>query len=149
MAVRQAVDQVLDTQEHHTVAIVGSGFAGLGLARSLERERIDYVILERADDVGGTWRDNRYPGCQCDVPSHLYSFSFALNPEWSRTYPLQQEIWAYLRKVAQRYGIASKIRFGAEVLAAAWDEEAQLWRIETAAGRFTAQVLVAGVGGLS
>src|SRR5437588_6529364 len=132
MAVRQAVDQVLEeAPEHHAVAIVGSGFAGLGLARSLEKARIDYVIFERADDLGGTWRDNRYPGCQCDVPSHLYSFSFALNPEWSRTYPLQQEIWSYLHQVADRNGITPKIRYRHEVLAAGWDAEAQLWRIET------------------
>jgi len=150
MAVRQAVDQVLeDVPEHHTVAIVGSGFAGLGLARSLERERIDYVILERADDLGGTWRDNRYPGCQCDVPSHLYSFSFALNPEWSRTYPLQQEIWSYLHQVADRYGVTPKIRYRHEVIAASWDGEARIWRIETTGGRLTANALVAGVGGLS
>ena len=147
---RQAVDQVLENApEHHTVAIVGSGFAGLGLARALERERIDYVILERADDLGGTWRDNRYPGCQCDVPSHLYSFSFALNPEWSRTYPLQREIWSYLQQVADRYGIRRKIRYRHEVLAASWDGEARLWRIETTGGRLTANALVAGVGGLS
>jgi cation diffusion facilitator CzcD-associated flavoprotein CzcO len=150
MAVRQVVDRIVgDAPEHHEVAIVGSGFAGLGLARSLERERTDYVILERAADLGGTWRDNRYPGCQCDVPSHLYSFSFALNPEWSRTYPLQQEIWSYLRRVADRFGITPKIRFRHEVISAAWDAEAQLWRIETTGGRFTAKVLVAGVGGLS
>jgi cation diffusion facilitator CzcD-associated flavoprotein CzcO len=149
MAVRQAVDQVVSAPEHHTVAIVGSGFAGLGLARALERDRVDYVILERADDLGGTWRDNRYPGCQCDVPSHLYSFSFALNPQWSRTYPLQQEIWSYLRRVADRFGITPKIRFRHEVISAAWDADAQLWRIETTAGPLTAEALVAGVGGLS
>ncbi len=150
MAVRQAVDQVVEsTPEHHTVAIVGSGFAGLGLARALERERIDYVVLERADDLGGTWRDNRYPGCQCDVPSHLYSFSFALNPGWSRTYPLQEEIWEYLRRVADRCGITPKIRYRHEVVSASWDPDAQVWRIETTGGRLTANALVAGVGGLS
>jgi cation diffusion facilitator CzcD-associated flavoprotein CzcO len=150
MAVRQAVDQVVESPpEHHSVVIVGSGFAGLGLARALERERIDYVILERAGDLGGTWRDNHYPGCQCDVPSHLYSFSFALNPEWSRTYPLQQEIWTYLHRVADRYGITPKIRYRQEVLAASWDDEAQLWRIETTGARLTSDVLVTAVGGLS
>ncbi|HEX6488717.1 MAG TPA: NAD(P)/FAD-dependent oxidoreductase [Candidatus Dormibacteraeota bacterium] len=152
MAVRQAVDAVFETQREapdFTVAIIGSGFAGLGLAHALERERIDYVILERAGELGGTWRDNRYPGCQCDVPSHLYSFSFALNPDWSRTYPLQEEIWAYLRRVADRFGITPKIRFKHEVLDAFWDDVAQLWRLQTAGGPVTARVLVAGVGGLS
>src|SRR6202140_2446768 len=89
------------------VAIVGSGFAGLGMAVNLKRAGIeDFVVLERADDVGGTWRDNTYPGCQCDVPSTLYSFSFAPNPSWTHTYPLQPEIWDYLRGIANDYGVA-------------------------------------------
>lgn len=153
MAVQRAVDTVLnpdaDPRPTFTVAIIGAGFAGLGLARALEREGVDYVILERGDAVGGTWRDNRYPGCQCDVPSHLYSFSFALNPNWSRTYPLQAEIWDYLRVVADRFGITPKIRFRHEVLDAYWDAAARVWRIETSGGPVAARVLVAGVGGLS
>ncbi|HEV7883282.1 MAG TPA: NAD(P)-binding protein, partial [Solirubrobacteraceae bacterium] len=83
------------------IAIVGSGFAGLGLAIKLKHAGIDdFVVLERADDVGGTWQANTYPGCQCDVPSHLYSFSFAPNPSWTRTYSRQPEIWDYLRELA-------------------------------------------------
>ena len=84
------------------MAIVGSGFAGLGMAIRLREAGIeDFVVLEKADDVGGTWRDNSYPGCACDVPSHLYSFSFAPNPEWTSTFSPQPEIWDYLRGCAR------------------------------------------------
>src|ERR671932_1727613 len=101
---------------HARVAIVGAGFSGLCMAIRLRREGIDdFVVLERADDVGGTWRDNTYPGCQCDIPSHLYSFSFALNPDWSRTYSKQAEIQAYLRDCAERYDVMRHIRFGTDV----------------------------------
>ena len=88
-----------DAAQHVRVAIVGTGFAGLGLAIRLKQAGIeDFVLIERADDVGGTWQANTYPGCQCDVPSHLYSFSFAPNPSWTRTYSRQPEIWDYLRE---------------------------------------------------
>jgi cation diffusion facilitator CzcD-associated flavoprotein CzcO len=92
-----------NVQQDVRVAIVGSGFAGLGMAIRLREAGIeDFVVLERADDVGGTWRDNRYPGCACDVPSHLYSFSFAPNPEWASTFSSQPEIWDYLLRGALR-----------------------------------------------
>jgi cation diffusion facilitator CzcD-associated flavoprotein CzcO len=132
------------------IAIVGTGFSGLGMAIRLKRAGIqDFVLLERADDVGGTWRDNTYPGCQCDVPSHLYSYSFALNPNWTRTYSRQQEIWDYLRDCAERFGIVPHIRFGHDVQGADWDDDAQRWRIETSRGPVTAQVLVAANGPLT
>ncbi len=132
------------------VAIVGSGFAGLGMAIRLKQQGIDdFVVLERADDVGGTWRDNHYPGCQCDVPSHLYSFSFAPNPTWSRTFSRQPEIQAYLRRCADEHGVMSHVRFGHGVTGAAWDDDAQVWRLDTAAGPFTARLLVAAPGALS
>src|SRR5437763_14791386 len=135
---------------HAHVAIVGSGFAGLGMAIRLKQEGIDdFVVRERADDVGGTWRDNTYPGCQCDVPSHLYSFSFAPNPRWSRTFSRQPEIQDYLRRCADEHGVGPHLRFGHEVTAAAWDEDAQLWRLDTAGGPFTARILVAAPGPLS
>ena len=135
---------------HHEVAIIGAGFGGLGMAiKLLEAGRDDFVILERADDVGGTWQANTYPGCQCDVPSNLYSFSFAPNPNWSQTFPMQAEIWDYLRGVADRFGIRPRVSFGTEVTGAVWDEEARLWRIETSTGRLTARFLVAAMGGLS
>ena len=131
------------------IAIVGSGFAGIAMSVALAREGIDHVLLERADGTGGTWRDNQYPGCRCDVPSHLYSFSFALNPEWSETYSPQPEIWDYLRRVADCEGVTARTRFGAELKEARWDEANQRWELETTAGRWTAGVLVSGNGGLS
>ncbi|HYF47237.1 MAG TPA: NAD(P)/FAD-dependent oxidoreductase, partial [Acidimicrobiales bacterium] len=133
-----------------SVAIVGSGFSGIGLAHGLKQRGIDdFVILERGADVGGTWRDNTYPGCQCDVPSHLYSFSFAPNPDWSRTYSTQPEIQAYLRTCADDFGLRPHIRFGTEVLHAAWDEEDAVWVVETSTGSLRADVLVSAHGGLS
>src|SRR2546429_683038 len=109
----------------HSVVIVGSGFSGLGMAIALKKAgRHDFVILEKDDDLGGTWRDNTYPGCACDIPSHLYSFSFAPHPGWSRMYPRQQEIWDYLRRCADRYGLRPHIRYGVEVNSAEWDEGA-------------------------
>jgi cation diffusion facilitator CzcD-associated flavoprotein CzcO len=135
---------------HSRIAIVGSGFAGLGLGIRLRQAGIeDFVILERADEVGGTWRDNTYPGCQCDVPSALYSFSFAPNPEWSRTFSRQPEIQEYLLGCADRFGVRSHVRFGQEVLDASWEAEERRWRIETSTGEMTADVLVSAVGGLS
>jgi cation diffusion facilitator CzcD-associated flavoprotein CzcO len=139
-----------DGERDVRVAIVGSGFSGLGMAIRLRQAGIeDFVVLERADDVGGTWRDNSYPGCACDVPSHLYSFSFAPNPEWTSTFSPQQEIWDYLRDCARRYGVMEHVRVGHEVQEAAWDEDAQRWQIETSQGSLTAQALVLGTGPLS
>jgi cation diffusion facilitator CzcD-associated flavoprotein CzcO len=135
---------------HSRIAIVGAGFSGLCMAIRLRQEGIeDFVVLERADEVGGTWRDNTYPGCQCDIPSALYSYSFAPNPDWTRFYPLQSEIRDYLRRCARDFGVMPHIRFGHQVDAAAWDEDAQHWRLETPRGTYTAEVLVGGMGGLS
>jgi cation diffusion facilitator CzcD-associated flavoprotein CzcO len=131
------------------IAIIGTGFAGLGMAIRLKQEGIhDFVVLEKAHDVGGTWRENSYPGVQCDVPSHLYSFSFAPNPNWTRTFPLGAEIRAYLRDCAERFGVMPHIRFGQEVESAEWDDEAQRWTVETTDETITAQILVAGTGPL-
>ena len=136
--------------QHHRIAIVGSGFSGLGMAIRLKQEgEHDFVVLERAADVGGTWRDNTYPGCRCDVPSHLYSFSFAPNPNWSSTFSGQREIWEYLRGCSDRYGVTPHIRFEHELLGADWDEDEQLWRLETSQGELTAEILIAGQGPLS
>jgi hypothetical protein len=132
------------------VAIVGSGFSGLGMAIRLKEEGIeDFVVLERAAEVGGTWHHNTYPGCGCDVPSHLYSFSFAPNPAWTRTYSRQPEIRAYLRDCTERYGLGPHVRLGHALIAAAWDEEAGRWQIETSCGPLSARVLVSGMGPLS
>jgi cation diffusion facilitator CzcD-associated flavoprotein CzcO len=135
---------------HVDVAIAGAGFSGLGMAVKLKRAgREDFVVLDRAAEVGGTWEANTYPGCQCDVPSNLYSFSFAPNPDWSKTFAMQPEIWDYLRKVADDFGLRPHIHLGCEVADTVWDEEARLWRIETSRGSLTARVLVAAMGGLS
>jgi len=107
-----------------SVAIVGSGFSGIGLAINLRKAGVeDFAVLERGDGVGGTWHYNTYPGCACDVPSNLYSFSFAPNPDWSRTYSPQPEIHAYLRRVVDDFGIAAKIRLNCDVRHARWDGE--------------------------
>jgi cation diffusion facilitator CzcD-associated flavoprotein CzcO len=134
---------------HHRIVIVGTGFAGVGAAiRLIEAGHTDLVILERAEDVGGTWRDNPYPGCRCDVPSHLYSFSFAPNPDWSDTYSSQAEIWEYLRHVATRAGLLPRIRWGQEVVDASWDETSLRWMLTTPTDRFSADVLILGTGAL-
>lgn len=135
---------------HTPIAIIGSGFAGLGAAIRLQQEGLgDYLVFERSDEVGGVWRDNSYPGCACDVESHLYSFSFALNPAWSRVYAPQGEILAYLRGCARRFGVVPRIRFGHHVRHARWDEDAERWVLDTSRGGYTADVVIAAVGGLS
>ena len=112
---------------HHRTVIVGTGFSGIGMAIKLLREgERDFVLLERADEIGGTWRDNTYPGCRCDVPSHLYSFSFAPNPNWSSTFSPQPEILDYLRDVAARFGVLPHVRFGTELEAASGTRGAAL-----------------------
>jgi cation diffusion facilitator CzcD-associated flavoprotein CzcO len=130
-----------------SVAIVGSGFSGIGLAIRLRQAGVeDFAVLERGAGVGGTWHFNTYPGCACDVPSHLYSFSFAPNPGWSRTYSRQPEIRDYLERVVDDFGVREKIRLGCEVKTARWDGEA--WDIETSAGPLRARVLVSATGPL-
>src|SRR5688572_12704609 len=117
---------------HHRIAILGAGFGGLGMAiRLLQAGERDFVVLEKASEVGGTWRDNTYPGCQCDVASNMYSFSFAPNPEWSREFAWQHEIFAYLRDCADRFGVRPFIRFEHEVLEARWLDDRQRWLIRT------------------
>ena len=136
--------------QHARVAIIGSGFAGIGMAIHLKREGIhDFVILERADDIGGTWRDNTYPGCACDVPSHLYSFSFAPNHDWTHSFSPQREIWDYLRDCVRTNGLEGHLRLRHEALGAAWDDDRACWRIETSAGSLSADILVSGTGALS
>jgi cation diffusion facilitator CzcD-associated flavoprotein CzcO len=132
------------------VAIAGSGFAGMGMAIRLKQAGIeDFAIFERAGEVGGTWRDNTYPGCACDVQSHLYSFSFAPNPDWSHMYSRQSEIQAYLQGCADRFGLRPHLRLHHDVTGARWDEPTRRWQLTTSQGPFTADVLVAGFGALS
>jgi cation diffusion facilitator CzcD-associated flavoprotein CzcO len=132
------------------IAIIGSGFAGLGMAIALKRRgENDFVVLERADDVGGTWRDNTYPGAACDVQSNLYSFSFAPNPDWGRSYSEQPEIQAYLQATADRFDVRRHCVFGADVTSARWDDATRRWLVLTAAGEFRARVLVSAAGALA
>lgn len=136
--------------EHVRVAVIGSGFGGLGAAVRLRREGVtDFVVLERRDSVGGTWRDNSYPGCACDVPSHLYSFSFAPNPKWPRTFSGQPHIRAYLEHVADTFGLRPHLRLDTEVRQARWDTEAKHWHVTTSRGELTADVLISAGGPLS
>jgi cation diffusion facilitator CzcD-associated flavoprotein CzcO len=132
------------------IAIIGSGFAGLGMAIVLKRRgENDFVVLERADDVGGTWRDNTYPGAACDVQSNLYSFSFAPNPDWGRSYSEQPEIQAYLQATADRFDVRRHCVFGADMTSARWDDATRRWLVSTAAGEFRARVLVSAAGALA
>jgi cation diffusion facilitator CzcD-associated flavoprotein CzcO len=134
----------------HDILIVGSGFSGLGMAIRLKQAGMhDFAVLERADEVGGTWQANTYPGCACDVPSHLYSFSFAPNPEWSQTYSPQPEIWDYLRRCADDFGICPHIHLGCGVESATWLEAERRWEVETTRGTYRARILIAGMGPLT
>lgn len=130
------------------VAIVGSGFAGLGAAvRLAEAGRGDFVILEKGESVGGTWRDNTYPGCACDVQSHLYSFSFAPNPNWTRNFARQPEIRAYLESITDRYGLRDRLRLGREITGLEWD--GSRWEVRSADGEVVhARAVVWGTGPL-
>lgn len=132
------------------VAIIGAGFAGIGTAiRLLDAGIDDFVVLERAAEIGGTWRDNVYPGCASDIPSHLYSLSFAPRADWSRKYPPQPEIWDYLLELVDRHGLRRHLWTDAEVVSCRFDEAAARWRLATADGRrLAARVVVSGIGAL-
>jgi cation diffusion facilitator CzcD-associated flavoprotein CzcO len=132
----------------HEAVVVGTGFGGLGAAIELRRTGVeDVVLLEKADDLGGVWRDNRYPGCACDVRSHLYSFSFAPSSRWSRTFAQQQEIWDYLRDIADRFGVAELIRYGEELVDARYENG--VWHLMTRRGtQLQARSLVLATGAL-
>jgi cation diffusion facilitator CzcD-associated flavoprotein CzcO len=134
----------------HEVVIVGAGFGGLGMAiRLKQRGMDDFVVVERGDDVGGTWWANSYPGCQCDIPSNLYSFSFAPNPSWDRAYPMRDQILDYLRGCADRFGIRPHVRLRSELTRARWVADRQYWELETSTGPLAARVLIAAPGLLS
>lgn len=133
--------------EHQSIVIIGAGFGGIGLGARLHAAGIDdYLIIERTSDLGGTWSRNTYPGAACDVPSALYCYSFAPNPNWSTKYAQQEEILEYLRTVSDDYDVTRHMRFDTEVTGAAFDEEQNLWRISTDKGDLTASFLVTAVG---
>ncbi|HWU20088.1 MAG TPA: NAD(P)/FAD-dependent oxidoreductase [Nocardioides sp.] len=132
---------------HHDVVVIGAGISGIAAAIKLREAGVDdVVILERADTYGGTWRANTYPGCACDVPSGLYSFSFAPKADWSRLYGTQPEILEYVDGVARAHGLEEITRFGVEMTGAAWDPGTERWVLETTAGELTARFLVAAAG---
>jgi cation diffusion facilitator CzcD-associated flavoprotein CzcO len=130
----------------HEVIVVGAGFAGIGAAIKLREAGCDFLVLEKADEIGGVWRDNTYPDCGCDVPSAFYSYSFAPNPRWSRLFAKQSEIKAYTRDTAERFGVLGHIRLGHELITARWDAPARLWRLKTTAGDYSAQFVIMACG---
>ncbi|MFB4266181.1 flavin-containing monooxygenase [Nonomuraea sp. GTA35] len=132
------------------IVIVGSGFAGICMAIKLKQAgHHDFVILEKAGELGGTWRDNSYPGCACDVPSHMYSYSFELNPDWSRMFAPQEEIQAYLRACAARYGITPHIRYGKHVVSMEYDDAARAWTVTTEDGdTLRPKAVISAIGAL-
>ncbi|MBS4727009.1 NAD(P)/FAD-dependent oxidoreductase [Mycobacterium sp. SM1] len=137
------------TPVHTRALIIGTGFSGLGMAIALQRQGVDFLILEKADEVGGTWRDNTYPGCACDIPSHLYSFSFEPKPDWTHLFSYWDEILDYLKGVTDKYGLRRYIVFNSLVDRGHWDDEEYRWHVFTADGReYVAQFLISGAGAL-
>ncbi|TQC48475.1 NAD(P)/FAD-dependent oxidoreductase [Rhodococcus sp. WS4] len=132
------------------VLVIGTGFSGLGTAIQLrKRGRDDFILLEKAHEVGGTWRENTYPGCACDVPSHLYSFSFEPNADWTQMWSGQAEIFDYLRGLADKYDLRRNIHFGRTMTGGYWDADEQRWHVHTESGdEYVAQFLVSGIGAL-
>lgn len=145
----QTAERITPEPVHTRALIIGSGFSGLGMAIALQRQGVDFLILEKADEIGGTWRDNTYPGCACDIPSHMYSFSFEPKADWRHMWSFQPEIQDYLLGVTAKYGLRRYIAFGSHVDRAHWDDEEMRWHVFTKDGReFVAQFLVSGAGGL-
>ncbi|WP_370379287.1 flavin-containing monooxygenase [Catenulispora sp. GAS73] len=138
-------------QVAHRVAIIGAGFSGLCMAIQLKRGGVrDFVVFDKGSDVGGVWRDNVYPGCGCDVPSHLYSYSFARYSGWTRAYPKQEEILDYLHTCVRRWKLGPHLQLDTEIVSARWEPQEGLWRLRDASGcEYTARVLVCGVGQLN
>ena len=130
----------------HTAIVVGAGFAGLGAAIALRKAGIDFVVLEKAAEVGGVWRDNTYPDCACDIPSAFYSYSFAPNPHWSRMFAGQAEIKAYSARTAAQFGLMAHLKLHCEMHTARWDEAAQLWLLQTSQGLMRARFVVMACG---
>lgn len=145
-----AGESVTGSAQDPAIVIVGSGFSGLGMAIQLKKAGMhDFVVLEKANDLGGTWRDNTYPGAGCDVPSHLYSYSFEPNPAWSTSYARREEIFCYLQHCATKYDLWPHLRFDTEVVAAEFHETAGEWQVTTGEGRvLNCRAMVFGIGAL-
>ncbi len=136
--------------KHYEVVVVGAGFSGIGAGIALEKAGFqDYVILESAGDLGGTWRDNTYPGIAVDIPSFTYSFSFIQNPKWSRVFAPGRELMAYAEHCADQFGLRPHMQFNTRVLKAVFDEEREVWRLDTTQGAIVARYLISAVGGLT
>jgi cation diffusion facilitator CzcD-associated flavoprotein CzcO len=151
MTVAEQADETAIRKDpvHTRALIIGTGFSGLGMAIALQRQGVDFLLLEKADEIGGTWRDNTYPGCACDIPSHMYSFSFEPKPDWKHMWSFQPEIFDYLKGVTEKYGLRRYVRFGSRVDRAHWDDDEQSWHVFTDTGQeYVAQFLVSGAGGL-
>src|ERR1700761_9247573 len=139
-------DAPIDTE----VLIVGAGFSGLAASMMLDAEGIgDHIVIERATALGGTWRDNRYPGCACDIPSLLYSLESEANADWTRAFAPQGEILEYMHGVARRHGFERRVHYGHELLSAEYDEATQRWEVRTSAQAFRARVVISAVGALA
>lgn len=144
----RALDDAAAVREVEAV-ILGGGICGVGAAVTLKREGIDdFLLLERAERLGGCWHHNTYPGCAVDIPSHLYSFSFALNPDWSRIFAEQPELERYVNRIADDFDIVSHVRFATEVLDARWDEREQRWQVQTNRGPISARLFIVAAGPL-
>ncbi|MCW2628890.1 NAD(P)/FAD-dependent oxidoreductase [Mycobacterium sp.] len=149
VAQEQAAESSTPKPVHTRALIIGTGFSGLGMAIELQRRGVEFVILEKAAEIGGTWRDNTYPGCACDIPSHMYSFSFEPKPDWQHMWSFQPEIFDYLKGVTDKYGLRRYVQFNSHVDRAHWDDDELRWHVFTKDGReFVAQFVVSGVGGL-
>jgi cation diffusion facilitator CzcD-associated flavoprotein CzcO len=139
-----------DAHTDTEVLIVGAGFSGLGASMALDAEGIaDHIVIERAGSLGGTWRDNRYPGCACDIPSVLYSLESEPNPDWTRAFAPQGEILAYLRSIAREHDLERRVRYDHELRSARYDDGRQRWDVETSRGSFSARILISAVGALA
>jgi cation diffusion facilitator CzcD-associated flavoprotein CzcO len=145
----QAAESTAQKPVHTRALIIGTGFSGLGMGIALQNQGVDFLILEKADDIGGTWRDNTYPGCACDVPSHLYSFSFEPKADWKHLFSYWDEILDYLKGVTDKYGLRRYIVFNSLVDRAHWDDSEYCWHVFTVDGReYVAQFLISGAGAL-
>ncbi|MFW2390551.1 MAG: flavin-containing monooxygenase [Polyangiales bacterium] len=140
----------MEERNDFPIAIIGAGFAGIGAAIQLKKAGIrSFTIFERAGEIGGTWRDNNYPGAACDVPSHVYSLSFEQNPGWSRRYATSWEIQEYLLGVVDKHRLRDQMRLNTEIVEARFNEDAGTWTLTTGDGEtFVARAVLAGVGGL-
>jgi cation diffusion facilitator CzcD-associated flavoprotein CzcO len=133
-------------QREFDVIVVGAGFAGIGAAIKLREAGFDFVVLEKASEIGGVWRDNHYPDCACDIPSALYSFSFAPNPNWNSFFARQEEIKDYTIDTARQFGITDSIRVNHELLLACWNNDEKKWDLKTSAGEFRARWVIMACG---